>query len=137
MRQTMASLPPPVAVVPPPTDPAADPASRRPGTGSAAGRTSDRDTAAERLAAAHLRLSATPTTPPGQYDLAIDGFQTFLKFFPRHMSADDAQLNIGNSLYNAGKYHEAVAEYQQVISDYPQTDSVPAAYYKLGLTYRR
>ena len=35
----------------------------------------------------------------GQYDLAIVGFQTFLKFFPRHMSADDAQLNIGNSLY--------------------------------------
>ena len=27
-------------------------------------------------------------------------------------------------------------EYQQVISDYPQTDSVPAAYYKLGLTYK-
>ena len=51
------------------------------------------------------------------------------------MSADDAQLNIGNALYNAGKYREAVAEYQRVISDYPKTDSVPAAYYKLGLSY--
>ena len=25
--------------------------------------------------------------------------------------------------------------FQRVISDYPQTDSVPAAYYKLGLSY--
>ena len=51
------------------------------------------------------------------------------------MSADDAQLNIGNSLYNLGKYRDAVVEYQRVISDYPKTDSVPAAYYKLGQSY--
>ena len=51
------------------------------------------------------------------------------------MSADDAQLNIGNSLYNSGKYREAVVEYQRVISDYPSTDSVPAAHYKMGQTY--
>ena len=30
-----------------------------------------------------------------------------------------------------------MAEYQRVISDYPKTDSVPAAYYKLGLTYNQ
>ena len=51
------------------------------------------------------------------------------------MSADDAQLNIGNSLHNGGKYREAVTEYQRVISDYAGTDSVPAAHYKLGQTY--
>ena len=71
----------------------------------------------------------------GQYDLAIVGFETFLKFFPRHPSADDAQLNIGNSYYGAGKYKEAVSAFQQVISDYPQTESAPAAYYKLGLAH--
>ena len=63
----------------------------------------DRDAAAQRVAAAHLRLAYSDYTA-GQYDLAIVGFQTFLKFFPRHMSADDAQLNIGNALYNSGKY---------------------------------
>lgn len=71
----------------------------------------------------------------GQYEVAILGFDTFLKMFPRHTLADDAQLNIGNSLYNAGKYREAVAAYQRVISDYPTTDSVPTAYYKMGLAY--
>ena len=133
IRQTMASQPPPVAVVPS-TEPAADP-------GVAGG-------------APTMPLPAPPgpTPPPnvspqrtydsaysdyaaGQYDLAIVGFQTFLKFFPRHMNADDAQLNIGNALYNSGKYREAVVEYQRVISDYPSTDSVPAAHYKMGQTY--
>ena len=46
-------------------------------------------------------------------------------------------MNIGNALYSAGKFKEAVTEYQRVISDYPKTDSVPAAYYKLGLTYNQ
>lgn len=73
----------------------------------------------------------------GQYDLAIDGFETFLKFFPRHPLADDAQLNIGNALYNAGKFREAVAAYERVTSDYAKTESVPSAYYKLGLTYNQ
>jgi tol-pal system protein YbgF len=137
IRQTMASAPAPapVAVAPPPTDPAADPA--------AAGLTpSPPPSAAPTVATPPPGISPQRTYDSaysdyaaGQYDLAIVGFQTFLKFFPRHMSADDAQLNIGNSLYNGGKYREAVTEYQRVISDYAGTDSVPAAHYKLGQTY--
>jgi tol-pal system protein YbgF len=71
----------------------------------------------------------------GQYDLAIEGFNFYLKTFPKNDRADDAQLNIGNSYYALGNFREAVTAFQRVISDYPQTDSVPAAYYKLGLSY--
>lgn len=71
----------------------------------------------------------------GQYDLAIQGFEFYIRSFPTSPRADDAQLNIGNSYYNDGKYKEAVAAYQRVISDYGQSDSVPPAYYKLGLSY--
>jgi tol-pal system protein YbgF len=71
----------------------------------------------------------------GQWDLAVLGFETYIRMFPRTDKTDDAQLNIGNSLYGAGKNREAVAAYQKVISDYPTSDSVPVAYYKLGLTY--
>ena len=71
----------------------------------------------------------------GQYDLAIEGFNFYLKTFPKSDRADDAQLNIGNSYYALGNFREAVTAFQRVISDYPQTDSVPAAYYKLGLSY--
>ena len=72
----------------------------------------------------------------GQYDLAVLGFETFIKASPRSDLADDAQLNIGNALYAAGKYKEAVPALQQVINAYPQSNSVPAAWYKLGVTYQ-
>ena len=134
IRQTMASQPAPAAVVPPPTDPAADPgvAGLAPAAPPAGPPTA---TPPPNVSPQRTYDSAYSDYAAGQYDLAIVGFQTFLKFFPRHMSADDAQLNIGNSLYNSGKYKEAVVEYQRVISDFPTTDSVPAAYYKLGQTY--
>jgi tol-pal system protein YbgF len=71
----------------------------------------------------------------GDYDLAIEGFQTYMRMFPRTDRTDDAQLKIGDSLHAAKRFTEAAAAFQKVISDYPQSDSVPAAYYKLGLTY--
>ena len=71
----------------------------------------------------------------GQCDLAVEGFQSYIRTFPTSPQADDAQLYIGHSLYSAGKYSEAVTALQRVISSYPQSDSVPTAYYKLGSTY--
>jgi TolA-binding protein len=55
--------------------------------------------------------------------------------FPRTDRTDDAQLKIGDSLHAAGKYREAIAAFQKVTTDYPQSDSVPAAWYKMGVTY--
>lgn len=95
----------------------------------------------------------TPTAPPagvspqkaydaafndytgGQYDLAIAGFEFYIKSFPTSPRADDAQLNIGNSYFAMGNFRDAVTALQKVISNYPQSDSVPQAYYKLGLSY--
>jgi tol-pal system protein YbgF len=135
IRQTIASQPAPAAVAPP-VDPAADPgAAALPSTAPAPSAGATMATPPPNVSPQRTYDSAYSDFAAGQYDLAIVGFQTFLKFFPRHMSADDAQLNIANSYYNSGKYREAVTEYQRVISDYPKTDSVPAAYYKLGLTY--
>ena len=71
----------------------------------------------------------------GQYDLAIAGFESFIRAYPNSPQADDAQLYIGNALFNDGKFPEAVQAYQKVISDYPKGDTVPTAYYKLGQTY--
>ena len=71
----------------------------------------------------------------GQYDLAISGFEFYIKSFPTSPRADDAQLNIGNSYFAMGNFKEAVTALQKVISDYPQSDTVPQAYYKLGQTY--
>ena len=71
----------------------------------------------------------------GQHELAIQGFEFYLKEFPTSQRADDAQLGIGNSYYLLGNYKEAIAAYQKVISNYSQTDSAPQAYLKMGLSY--
>jgi tol-pal system protein YbgF len=73
----------------------------------------------------------------GQWELAVAGFESYIRMFPRSPLADDAQLNIGNSLYSEGRFKEAIEAFQKVVRDYPQSDSVPPAWYKLGLSYDR
>lgn len=71
----------------------------------------------------------------GQYDLAVSGFEAFIRSFPTSPQADDAQLLIGNSYFNQGMFTEALAAYQKVVSDYPQGDQAPIALFKAGTTY--
>jgi tol-pal system protein YbgF len=73
----------------------------------------------------------------GQYDLAVLGFETYIKTFPQSDLVDDAQMHIAHSLYNAGKYQDAVQAAQRVISEYPQSNSVSGAYYKMGQSYEQ
>jgi tol-pal system protein YbgF len=69
----------------------------------------------------------------GQYASAINGFEAFLRTFPRSEQADDAQLHIGESHFSQNQWPEAIAAYNQVIQSYPGTNSVPTAYYKRGM----
>lgn len=73
----------------------------------------------------------------GRYDLAVDGFTSFIRAFPRHPNAPEAQYDIGQAYFNQGKYPEARQALQQVIDTYPQSPSAPEAYFKLGQTYER
>ena len=132
IRQTISALPQPTAVVAPSTDPNADPAAA---AGPPAVRTPPA-TAPPGVSPQRTYDTAFSDYTASQYDLAIEGFRTYLKYFPGTINADDAQLNIGNAYYNAGKFREAVTEYQRVITDYPKTESVPTAHYKMGLSYR-
>ena len=69
----------------------------------------------------------------GQWASAINGFEAFLRTFPRSEQADNAQLNIAESYYSQNQFPEAIAAYNLVIQNYPGTDSVPTAYYKRGM----
>jgi TolA-binding protein len=69
----------------------------------------------------------------GQYDLAIEGFQAYIKNFPRSDWADDAQLMICKSYLNDGKNDKAVEACDGVIRNYPSANSVAEAYYRKGL----
>src|SRR5262249_39602680 len=73
----------------------------------------------------------------GQWAVAINGFETYLKTFPKSDRANDAQFYIGEAYSLDGKFKEAIAAYDKVINDYRKGDRVPDAYYKRGLAYSR
>jgi len=62
-----------------------------------------------------MQESAQADYAAGQYDLAIDGFQAYIKNFPRSDWADDAQLFICKSYLLDGKNDKAVDACDAVI----------------------
>ncbi len=73
----------------------------------------------------------------GQWALAIAGFETYIRTFPRSDLTDNAQLFVGESLFSDGRFDEAVDAYDQVITTYADGDAAPLAYYKRGLALDR
>jgi tol-pal system protein YbgF len=69
----------------------------------------------------------------GQWSLAIQGFESYMKTFPKSDLADDAQYYIGETCYMSGKFKDAVTAYDRVIAGYPASNTLPDAYYKRGL----
>jgi len=72
----------------------------------------------------------------GLWDLAIDGFEAFLKDFPKATQADDAQFYIGRAYLNDAKYDKAVEAFDKVIRTYPSSNNVPSSYYLKGVALR-
>jgi tol-pal system protein YbgF len=130
LRQTIASMPAPTAAAPVITgDPATVDPNAPPPTPTAPVAPPPNVSPTQMFE----RVSADYAA--GQYDLAIEGFQAFIRTFPTSPQADDAQLYIGNSYQYEGKFKEALQAYQKVITDYPQADTVPNAWFKTGQTY--
>ena len=73
----------------------------------------------------------------GQWSLAVQGFEMYLKTYPKSELSDDALYYIGESYSNDSKWREAAAAYERVIREYASGDIVPDAWYKLGLSYDR
>jgi tol-pal system protein YbgF len=73
----------------------------------------------------------------GQWTLAIQGFQSFMRAFPKSELADDAQYLIGESYLLDNKFRDALDGYEQVIKNYPGGDKLPNAYYKRGVVLER
>ena len=72
----------------------------------------------------------------GQYDLAIEGFQAYIRNFPKSDWTDDAQVYTCRSYINDGKYDKAVEACDTAIRNYPGGNAIPDAYYQKGLALR-
>ena len=73
----------------------------------------------------------------GNYPVAIQGFQEFLKAFPTSARAHMAQQYIGDSEFNQNRFDAAIAAYNLVIQNYPKSDQIPWAYLKRGMSQLR
>ncbi len=69
----------------------------------------------------------------GQYDLAVEGFTTYIKTFPKAERVPAAQVLICGSYLNDNKNDKAAQACDLVIRNYPGTTSVPEAYWRKGL----
>ncbi|MEP7306720.1 MAG: outer membrane protein assembly factor BamD [Acidobacteriota bacterium] len=72
----------------------------------------------------------------GLWDLTIDGFNAFIRSFPKSDMADDAQVYIGNAYLQDGKNDKAVEAYDLAIRTYPSGNAIPEAFYKKGLALK-
>jgi TolA-binding protein len=77
--------------------------------------------------------SANADYMSGQYDLAISGFQGFIRSFPKSDLADNAQVHICSAYLNDHKDREAADACDLAIRTYPGGDAIPEAYYRKGL----
>ena len=73
----------------------------------------------------------------GNYALAVQGFTTYLQYWPQGVQAPEAQFYIGMSYDSEGKSAEAVTAYERVIANYPTSEHAAQAYYKRGAALER
>lgn len=98
--------------------------------------TRERETPVERDgdAGADYR-AAVELVKAGSHTEAIDGLRAFLRKYPRHDYADNAQYWLGEAFYAQKDYPHALAEFRNVIETYPRGNKVPDALLKVGYCY--
>ena len=73
----------------------------------------------------------------GNYDLAIQGFQEYLRNYPDTDFSDNAQYWIGECLYGKQKYAEAIEAWNTLLRDFSSSDKLPDARVKKGMSLER
>ena len=69
----------------------------------------------------------------GKYDLAVAGFQRFVKDFPGTSLTPNAYYWLGESSYQQKDYVRAMQSFEYLTAEYPGNEKVPAALLKSGL----
>ena len=69
----------------------------------------------------------------GNIEKAKANFRQFLKLYPKHKLAANAQFNLAECFFKQQDYESAILEYDKVTSKYPISELVPKAFLYLGL----
>jgi tol-pal system protein YbgF len=138
VQRTAAAPPSPLAEVPTTTDRIEVTRRVPPISARAATRTKTREheVAGDRSGdAASDYRAAVELVKAGKHDEAIAALRAFVRTYPRHDYADNAQYWLGEAFYAQRDYGRALTEFRAVIEVYPRGNKVPDALLKVGYCY--
>jgi tol-pal system protein YbgF len=69
----------------------------------------------------------------GKYDMSQQEFGAYVKNYPNTDLASNAQFYIGEISYQQGNYKDAIAQYNLVLNNYPQSYKLSASLLKKGM----
>jgi tol-pal system protein YbgF len=115
--------------------PGATPGALAPAAGSAAGAAAAPGAAKKGSGPADLYAQATADYQRGQFDLSRQGFQEYVDTYPKTDLSDDASYWIGECYAAQKKPREAIAAWERLFKQYPDSDKAPAAHLKKGLAH--
>lgn len=87
-------------------------------------------------AAADEYRAAVELVRSGKTEEAITALRAFLRAYPRHDYADNAQYWLGEAYYAVKDYQHALVEFRATIETYPRGNKVPDALLKVGYCYQ-
>ncbi len=70
----------------------------------------------------------------GRHDAAERGFREFVRRFPHHDYADNAQYWLGECFYDQKRFDRAAPEFRAVVQRWPTGNKAPDALLKLGFS---
>lgn len=70
----------------------------------------------------------------GRHDAAERGFREFVRRYPHHDYADNAQYWLGECFYDQKRYDKAAPEFRAVVQRWPTGNKAPDALLKLGFS---
>ena len=73
----------------------------------------------------------------GNYDLAMQEYREYLRYYPDTDLSDNAQYWIGESLYAKKLFAEAVDAWDELLREYPSSDKLPDARFKRAMALER
>lgn len=91
----------------------------------------------DNLTEGQLYKIAKQTYDRGDYETAHQGFEKFIKKYPKSDMADNARFWIGEIYFTESWFQKAILEYEKVIKEYPKGNKVPAALLKQGISFHK
>ena len=89
------------------------------------------------LSAKQLYDSAMRDRSGGNFDLALQGFEEYLKYFSNTELAPNAQFYIGQIYYDKNDFLSALKAFDMVLEKFPQNNKTADAMYMKGMSLLR